>query len=44
MQYTGYKRKLLGLLKGCDYYEPTNNFINLHALKFLDLVDYILYS
>lgn len=36
------QKKAVRIVKRFDYYEPTNNFINLHALKFLDLVD--LYS
>ncbi len=37
------QKKAVKIVKRVDYYEPTNNlFINLHALKFLDLVD--LYS
>ncbi len=37
------QKKAVRIVKRVDYYEPTNNlFINLHALKSLDLVD--LYS
>lgn len=33
------QKKALRIVKQSDYYAPTNVFINLRALKFVDLVD-----